>query len=307
MAPELSTVGVIGLGNMGAPVASHVRKAGMTVQAFDVRREVADEVARRHDLIAVHEIDVLAGADAIITVLPTGIQVAEAFDALSSSLRPGMVWIDMSSSDPVHTVALAARAAERGIRLVDAPLSGGVHAAWAGRLTVMVGGEDDAVQCTMPLLRAVGSSVYRTGRLGSGHAMKALNNAVAAAGLVAAGEALAVATRFGVDPRVFVEVINASTGRNVATERKLPDHVLPGRFDSGFALALMVKDVAIACELADHLDARSSVMHRVLDVCDEARSALEPRADHTQVVSWLLSGGARQNTGSAPLTSLVKP
>jgi len=301
MASAERTVAVIGLGNIGAPVAVRLRSAGSRVLAFDLRRRVVAELAGEHDLEAVEDIGAVAGAETIVTILPTGVQVAETFDALASDLRRGALWIDMSSSAPAHTLALGRRAAQHGIRVVDAPLSGGVRRAWDGALTVMVGGDDDAVDAAMPFLQAVGSSVQRTGPLGSGHAMKALNNGVAAAGLVAAGEALTVATRFGIDPKVFVEVINLSTGRNVATERKLPEHVLPRRFDSGFGLSLMVKDITIACELADHERTPAEVLHRVLGVCRQAQRSFDADRDHTEVVSWLLAERADESVVPAAL------
>jgi len=288
MATAERSVAVVGLGQMGAPVAARLRAAGMRVLAFDVRPDVTAAIARENDLEAVREVADVAAAPTIVTVLPTGAHVAEVFDALGDALQPGTLWIDMSSSAPADTHALGRRLRDRGAQLIDAPLSGGVRRAWIGAVTIMVGGDDAAVAAAMPYLNAVGRSIHRTGSLGSGHAMKALNNAVAAAGLVAAGEALGVAVRFGIDPAVFVEVINASTGRNVATERKLPEHVLPRRFDSGFSLGLMIKDMGIACELATGQHADADVLQRALDVCREAQRAYDREADHTEVVSWLL-------------------
>ena len=157
----------------------------------------------------------------------------------------------MGSSEPLRTRELAQRAAARGVELIDAPVSGGVRGALAGSLTIMVGGDPAPVARCRPLLETLGRAVLHVGPVGAGHALKALNNLLSATHLLASCEALAIGRRFGLDPQVMLDAINVSTGRCASTERKLPDFVLTGSYDSGFALALMVKDVGIAVALGE--------------------------------------------------------
>ncbi len=149
--------------------------------------------------------------------------------------------IDMSSSVPVDTQSLGKTLAERGIGLVDAPVSGGVRRAIDGTLAIMAGGDAALVERARPVLQAMAKSVFATGPLGSGHAMKALNNYVSAAGLVAACEALLVGRRFGLQPDTIIDVLNASTGKNNSTDVKMKQFVISESFASGFSLALMAK------------------------------------------------------------------
>jgi 3-hydroxyisobutyrate dehydrogenase len=150
-----------------------------------------------------------------------------------------------------------------------------------------VGGDPELVARCQPLFRAVGERLFECGPLGAGHAMKALNNLVSAAGLLAAGEALLVGRRFGLDPARMLEVLNASTGRNHATEHKLAQFVLSRRFDAGFSLALMVKDLGTALELADGTGTPAAFAAECRALWARAAVALEPGADHTAVVRWL--------------------
>jgi 3-hydroxyisobutyrate dehydrogenase len=157
----------------------------------------------------------------------------------------------MSSGVPAITQALEAEVVAAGGFLVDAPVSGGVARAATGELAIMVGGLPGPVDAVEPVLKAMGSSILRIGGVGAAHAMKALNNLVSAAGFLVSVEALLIGKRFGLDPEVMVDVLNASTGVNNSTQKKLKPFVLSRRFDSGFALDLMVKDLSIALGLAD--------------------------------------------------------
>ena len=167
---------------------------------------------------------------------------AGALDALA----PGKVVVDMGSSEPMRTRRLAAEAIGDGVTVVDAPVSGGVRAATAGTLTIMVGGDAATVARVRPILDELGSRVVHVGDAGAGHAVKALNNLMSATHLLATSEAMRTAEAFGLDLAVVLDVVNTSSGRSGSTENKWPNFVLPGTYDSGFALDLMVKDMAIA-------------------------------------------------------------
>ena len=156
----------------------------------------------------------------------------------------------MSSSEPLRTRALAEKLAASGLaRLVDAPVSGGVGGAERGTLTIMAGGEADTIADLAEVLSVLGR-VRHTGPVGSGHALKALNNLLSATHLLATSEAMVAGQEFGLDPHTMLEVFNASSGRSGSTENKWPNFVLPGGYDSGFGLGLMLKDMKIATQLA---------------------------------------------------------
>jgi 3-hydroxyisobutyrate dehydrogenase len=205
---------------------------------------------------------------------------------LLDALAPGTVLVDMGSSEPLRTRALAEHVAERGAVLVDAPVSGGVSGATAGTMTIMVGGPEDVVAPLVPLFGVLGR-MRHVGPAGAGHALKALNNLMSAAHLLASSEALLAGQRFGLDPAVMLDAVNGSSGRSGSTENKWPNFVLPGTFDSGFTLGLMLKDIRIALGLAEATGAPSALAARTVELWAEAAAALGPAADHTEIVRWL--------------------
>ena len=207
-------------------------------------------------------------------------------DGIVQEMQSGSVLVDMSSSAPTATVALGEALAAYGVGLVDAPVSGGVPKARDGSLTIMAGGAPEVVESVAPVLSAMGT-VLRTGTLGSGHAAKALNNYVSAAGLLAVSEALVIAAQFGLDPRTANDVFKAATGRNNTTDRKVEQYMLNRAFDSGFALDLMVKDVGMARDLARELALEAPWLEACRELLGEAARVLGPGADHTSAFAFL--------------------
>jgi 3-hydroxyisobutyrate dehydrogenase len=227
----------------------------------------------------------------VITMLPDGNVVKEVLlgpSGMAQGLAAGSVVIDMSSSRPAGTRELSATLAAAGITLIDAPVSGGVRKAVEGTLAIMAGGEAAAIERCQPVLSAMGK-VFPTGGSGTGHAMKALNNYLSAVALAATAEAVLAGERFGIDPRVMIEILNSSTGRNTATEQKFPAHVLPRTFNSGFALALMTKDLAIALELAREVGTPAQLLNDCAQLYEQALGQLGSAADNTDVVRYLES------------------
>ena len=225
---------------MGRLMAANLEAAGYAVQSFDLNRKGNRKSARA----------AARGADALITMLPDGDAVREAvLDALPE-LKPGAVVVDMSSSDPAGTRALGLALSQNKIAMVDAPVSGAQFKAKDATLAIMAGGELEDFARVLPVLQKLGNQIFHVGPLGAGHAVKALNNYLGAAGTLAGFEALLIAQTFGLDPVRMLDAINASTGRNSTTARKIPQDILTGAFNSGFKLALMTKDVGIAAELA---------------------------------------------------------
>lgn len=288
-------VGFIGLGNMGQPMAARLLEAGFALTVLDADEKAQQAFVDQYGGNPASSLSALASeSDAVITMLPDGQAVRRVVmgeeqdgdDRLLGSIRQGAVLIDMSSSSPTGTQALGKILAQHGIFLLDAPVSGGVSRAENGTLAIMVGGDAAVVKGCRPLLEAMGERVFETGALGSGHAMKALNNLVSAAGLIAAAEALLVGHRFGLEPTVMIDILNASTGRNNSTENKFKQHILSRAFNSGFSLDLMVKDLTTAVELARETRTPAVFSAACRELWAAALSRLENEADHTAVVRW---------------------
>lgn len=279
-------VTLIGLGNMGAPMAARLAQAGYAVTGCDAAAAARARFASTSGVAVADDIAAaVRGAAVVIAMLPDGKIVRAVVEAMRPHLAAGAIVVDMSSSDPVGTRALGEELAAAGIAFLDAPVSGGVTRAVDGSLAIMVGGDGAAIDRVEPVLAAMGRSIFRTGPLGSGHAMKALNNYVSGAGLIAAIEALRVGRAFGLDPSVMVDVLNASTGRNNSTEHKLKQFVIPETFASGFSIGLMAKDIRTADDLAAAMGVATPLADRVAALWDESARALGPQADHTAVCS----------------------
>ena len=302
-----ATIGVVGLGNMGAPMARCLARGGHGLVLYDTRRAALDPLlGEGPSIVAAREpAEIGARCATVITMLPDSDAVRDAVlggngrAGVVPALAPGGTVIDMSSSAPMATLRLGRDLEAHGIGLVDAPVSGGVPRAVDGTLTIMAGGEAETVESVAPVLSCMGT-VHRTGTLGSGHARKALNNYVSAAGLLAVCEALIVAERFGLDPRVLNDVLKASTGRNNTTDRKVEQHMLNRTFESGFALDLMRKDVGIARALAADLALDAPWLQGCEDLLDRAARALGPGADHTAVLAYLEERLATRSVPPAP-------
>jgi len=273
----LKTIAFIGLGVMGKLMAANLARAGYLLQTFDVNGKGNRRSTR----------EAAWGADALITMLPDGDAVREAVLEALPALKPGAVVIDMSSSDPAGTRALGRALSARKVAMIDAPVSGARFKAKDGTLAIMVGGDKKVFKGVLPVLQKLGSEILHVGPLGAGHAVKALNNYLGAAGTLAGFEALLIAQNFGLDPKPMLEAINASTGRNSTTVRKIPQDILTGRFASGFKLALMAKDVGIAAELARGLKLRTPFLKETLKHWRAAQKKLPRDADHTEIYKYL--------------------
>ncbi len=286
-------VAFIGLGNMGAPMVANLRKAGFPVKVYDRDPARMDLLVQRDGAIACTDWQSLAqGTHIVITMLPTGADVAHVLlhdrGGLAAHLQSHAVIIDMSSSEPLGTRALAQHLAERGLPFVDAPVSGAVPGAIAGTLSIMAGADDPtAIDRVMPVFEAMGKRVFRTGASGTGHAMKALNNYVAAAAYTATAEALMIGARFGLDDKQMVEIINASTGRSFNSEVVFASQVVTRQFETGFAMGLMTKDVGIASQLGEALDVNAPVSRLVADRWQAACEARGPDSDQcSAMLAW---------------------
>lgn len=281
-------IAFIGLGNMGLPMASRLVEAGYHVTGYDSTPQARERFVRQaKGAVSADLASAVRDAVIVITMLPDGKIVRGVVKEMRSVLRPHAIIIDMSSSDPVGTRTLGDEVIAAGLRFIDAPVSGGVKRALDGSLAIMVGGSAATIDAVEPVLLAMGKSAFRTGPLGSGHAMKALNNYVSGAGLVAAVEALRIGQAFGLDPNVMVDVLNASTGRNNSTEVKIKQFVLSETFASGFSIGLMAKDIRTADELAAAMGVPAPLADSTAALWDEACRALGSAADHTAIARYV--------------------
>ena len=283
---KIRTIAFIGLGRMGRPMAARLAAAGYALRVYDesARARIPGATACASPAQAAN------GATLLITMLPDGKAVRSALlgrNGAATALEPKSIVIDMSSSDPIATRKLGAELAARGIELLDAPVSGRVDGARAGTLTIMAGGKAATLSKVRPVLEVLGKRIFLAGSLGAGHAVKALNNYIAAAGTIAAFEAVIVARAFGLDSSLVTDIFNNSAGRNSTTENKVKQQVLSGAFASGFALALMAKDVGIAAELARSLGVDVPLTRKTRDLWRAARGALPDGADHTEIYRYL--------------------
>ncbi|MBV9785566.1 MAG: NAD(P)-dependent oxidoreductase [Acidisphaera sp.] len=281
-------IGFVGIGNMGWPMAACLVRAGYQVCVADSRQAQADGFIAQVGGNAPGSLKALAEAsEIVITILPTSTIVEQVMtggqDNVLAGLLPGSVVIDMTSGMPSVTRRIAERVQEAGSTLIDAPVSGGVARAKTGELAIMVGGEDATVERVRPVLAAMGSSVLRTGGVGSGQAMKALNNLVSAGGFLIGVEALLIGQKFGLDPTVMVDVLNASTGMNNSTQKKFRQFVLSRSFASGFSLDLMVKDLSIALEVGRDGGTPAPFAALCREMWASAAALLGPGQDHTAI------------------------
>jgi len=262
--------------------------AGFPVHVNDSRREVALNFAQQVGGSAPDTLRQLAEAsDVIVTMLPTSAIVERVLaggdDSIFAGMKPGTILIEMSSGVPSVTQELAEKVAALGAVMIDGPVSGGVPRAKTGQLAIMVGGDSAAIDRAMPVLSAMGSSVLRTGGVGSGQAMKALNNLVSTGGFLIGIEALLIGQRFGLDPAVMTDVLNAATGMNNSTQKKFKQFVLSRRFDAGFTMGLLAKDLSIALQVGRETGTPAPVSALVKELVLAAEAMFGSGADHTEM------------------------
>jgi 3-hydroxyisobutyrate dehydrogenase len=286
------TIGFIGLGVMGVPMARHLGQAGHRVQGFDVSSAALERLRVAHPAAnaCASARDAARGADVVFTMLPNGRVVRDtvlAPDGIAAGLAPGALLVDTSSSEPWLTRETAAALAARGAAMVDAPVSGAQWGAEAAELVFMVGGAAADVQRARPLLDVMGKQVFHLGPLGAGHTMKCLNNLVTALTLTATAEALAAGTRCGLDPAVMTDVLNASTGGSWITRTHIHQRVISRTFDDPFKLELMLKDITIALGVAREAGVPMPLAEAGHPLWQAADRALGPGVSVSELVRWV--------------------
>lgn len=283
-------IAFLGLGAIGAPMAAHLaRRWDLTV--YNRTARTAAEFAARHAAdVAATPREAALDADVVITCLPTSREVEALLDGpdgLAAGLRRGALFLDCTSGDPAGSRRIADRLALQEVAFADAPVSGGTNGAEAGTLTIMVGGAPDTFQRALPVLSAFGSRIEHMGPVGTGHAMKAINNALLAVNILAVGEGLAALVKAGVRARTAVEVLNASSGRSFVSESLVPDRVLTGQWPRTFRLALLEKDVGIARSLLEDVGVPGPMLDLAGEMFTRARAELGDQADYMEAIRWI--------------------
>ena len=247
------TIGFIGVGRMGQPMASRLMAAGYPVVAYDIQGQALSAIANKGATTVSSPAEVASRAEVVMTSLPVPAVVEEVAlgkDGIAAGSRV-KTFVDLSTTGPRVAKAIAAGLAARGITAIDAPVSGGVAGAIKGTLAVMTSGPKDICESLRPALEAIGKFFYIGSEPGMGQMMKLLNNLLSATNIAATSEAVVCGVKAGLDPHVMIDVINASSGRNTASEDKFPRAILPRSFDMGFAMALMTKDVKLCMDEAE--------------------------------------------------------
>lgn len=251
-------IAFIGLGNMGGPMAANLARAGYQVSAFDLSSAAQERAVEAGCTIAKTPAEAVVNADAVVSMLPNGEIVESLYigKGLLAAMRPGTLVIDSSTVAPATSRRVAAAALKHELRFIDAPVSGGVAVAAAGKLSFMCGGDEETVESARPLLAAMGANIFRAGDHGAGSVAKICNNMLLAVHMVGTAEALALGVQNGMDPKVLSDIMLKSSGSNWSLEKYNPyPGVMEGvpasrGYQGGFMVNLMLKDLGLALEAA---------------------------------------------------------
>ncbi|HRL20257.1 MAG TPA: 3-hydroxyisobutyrate dehydrogenase [Alcaligenes sp.] len=255
----MDTIAFIGLGHMGAPMALNLIKAGYSVQVYDVQESSMASLRQAGARSAASAREAAQGAQIIFTMLPAGRHVRQVYEGsqgLLQSAQEGALLVDCSTIEAQVSQDLAAQARQRGLDMLDAPVSGGTAGAAAGTLTFIVGGDEPALERARPYLEAMGKNIFHAGQAGAGQVAKICNNMLLGVLMAGTSEALALGVAHGLDPQVLSSIIARSSGRNWATELYnpwpgvMPDVPASREYQGGFGTALMLKDLGLAADAA---------------------------------------------------------
>ena len=284
-------IAFLGLGAIGLPMARHLARAPFTLAVWNrTPGKAADFAAATGTRHAKTPADAARDAAIVFTCFPVSADVESLLDGpdgLLAGMARGALLVDCTSGDPATAQRTAARLAEQGIGFLDAPVSGGVAGAVAGSLTVMVGGDEALLDRARPALEAFSKRIVPCGPVGAGHAVKAVNNALLAQHIIGTAEGLMALEGAGVDLKVALDVINASSGRSNSSENLFPERVLTKAYPRTFRLALLDKDVGIAADVARNAKVDAPMLNLASKLYREAHAALGEEADHVEIVKWL--------------------
>lgn len=283
-------IGFIGIGNMGTPMSTNLLKAGHELMVYDIREEAMEEPVRLGAKAARSPKEVARNSDVVITSLPTQKALEEVVlqrDGVLEGAKRGCVLIDTSTVSPSTVKRIAAIAKERGVEVLDAPVSGGVAGARVATLTMMVGGDKGVFEKYLEIFQVIGKNIYHVGGVGSGNIVKLVNNLMSLVSVAALSEGMVLGMKAGVDPETLHQVISVSTGRSYALEVKLPSLISKGRFEAGFAIELACKDLGLAIDLGREMGVPMFVTNVAQQVYELARARGMGRLDHTAIIKLL--------------------
>lgn len=286
------TIGFIGLGVMGKPMASNLAKAGYQLAVYDKKAMSADRISSEFEQVRAVESPKLVAefSDIVITMLPTGSHVQEVIkgkDGLIERYRPGSLHLDTTSAEPWITLESAEILEKHGVAMVDAPVSGAEPGARQAELVFMVGGNKKDVSRVTPLLQAMGKQQFHLGPIGSGHTMKCLNNLITAMCFMGTTEGLVIGKRLGLDPQMMNDVLNVSTGMSWNSINHFKQHIFNRKFDDHFKLGLMIKDIGIAMKLANDQGLALPIADLTQRLWKSAGEASESDSSISEMVRWV--------------------
>ena len=279
-------IGFIGLGNMGAHMARRLVEAGHKVVVYDTRQEAIGDIAALGGVAARSPKEVADLAETVMVSLPTPdivLKVATGPDGVIEGKKVRR-FVDLSTTGSVMAQRIFKLLAAKNIVQIDAPVSGGVRGAAKGTVAVMASGPRADVEAVEPALKVIGKFFFISERSGAGQTMKLCNNVLSAAGSAATSESMVMGVKAGLNPRIMLDVINASSGRSTATEQKFPDAVLPRTFNQGFTAGLMKKDVDLFVSEAKALGVPINVIEAVAALLKLTCDELGPDKDITEII-----------------------
>ena len=278
----------IGLGNLGGALSIKIAEANNQLIIYDLNLQVRDEIEKKHPNL--HAVDIPEGfteADVVITCLPNSKDVQSVVDLAirnSKNLEKIRYWIDTTSGSPKLSRQIAAQLQEYQVDYLDCAVSGGPKGAKSGSLTAMIGGNEEAFHAVKKLIQSFAKNLVYLGLVGSGHAVKAVNNTLLAANILCVAEAMITLKSFDVPLEKALSAINTSSGRSWVSQQRFPDHVLSRTFDYGFSFGLHCKDVSTFEEMINDHGVEPSILMNILAALQDAKMHLDPDADHLEVI-----------------------
>jgi 3-hydroxyisobutyrate dehydrogenase len=283
-------IGFIGIGSMGRPMSINLLRAGYELTVYDIREEAMEAPIRLGANAATGPKEVAQASDIVLTSLPTPEaleQVVLGADGVLEGARKGSILIDTSTVSPSTIKKIWAEAKDRGLMVLEAPVSGGVIGAEAGTLTVIVGGDRPVFERCHEILKVIGENIIHVGDIGSGNTVKLVNNLISLANVAVLSEGMVLGVKAGIEPETLYNVIKVSSGRSYALEVKLPRIISKGEFNQGFALDLACKDLGLALDLGREIGVPLLVTSVARQVYELARARGMGRLDHTAVITLL--------------------
>ena len=284
----MKRIGFIGLGIMGNPMAKNLIKAGYQLTVYDIVREKIDDLVKAGAEAASSSKDVAASSEIVITMLPNSPEVKEAVlgpGGVLAGAESGTILIDMSSIAPLASQEVAAKAQEKGVIMLDAPVSGGEPKAVEGTLAIMVGGPEKTFKQVKDLLDVMGASVTRVGEIGSGNTTKLANQIIVALNIAAMSEAMVLATKAGVDPERVFQAIRGGLAGSAVLDAKMP-LALQGNFKPGFRIELHIKDLANALDTAHELGVPVPLSGVAMEIMQALRVDDKAGDDHGGIIQF---------------------